>query len=538
MKRRKRDFGSAAPPLPEDGITRRDLLKGALGLGAMAALSGCASADKAEPARPASGAPRFSAARPGLIRQENSLPGTRDWLLAKTRIDPQTKYRCPWIEGYCSRTSVRAGESISFHVSTNPASPFTIDFYRMGYYGGAGGRQVLRLGPFSGQVQPDPPVGENRLRDCQWEPCAQLTIPRDWVSGVYLGKLTSEREGLQSYLIFIVRDDRRADFLLQCSDTTWQAYNRWPSQFALYDDGKEQWYWGPGVDVGFNRPYGKYCQILDAPLSTGSGEWFLWEFPLAYWLESQGYDVTYVSNLDTHGDPGGLQRAKGFLSVGHDEYYSLEMFNHLQAAIGAGLNIAFFSGNTCCGRIDPRPSSLGVPHRIFGRVDAYGPPDAADIKALPTMARLPHQSPNSNTLVGARNLAPFTGGADWICARPKHWLFAKTGMNEGDGIPGLVGWEWHGDPAGIPGLEVVATGSTQSKPGQLNGGKYTATIYSGPRGNFVFNASTCWWGDGLSEPPGYVRPTVYTTPKGPDPRARQITRNLLERIRQSPPLIT
>src|SRR5258708_15873646 len=129
----------------------------------MAALSGCASADKAEPARPASGAPRFSAARPGLIRQENSLPGTRDWLLAKTRVDPQTKYRCPWIEGYCSRTSVRAGEHISFHVSTNPASPFTIDLYRMGYYGGAGGRQVLPPGAFPGHVQPGPPLGENHV---------------------------------------------------------------------------------------------------------------------------------------------------------------------------------------------------------------------------------------------------------------------------------------------------------------------------------------------------------------------------------------
>src|SRR2546427_5561952 len=107
----------------------------------------------------------------------------------------------------------------------------------------------------------------------------------------------------------------------------------------------------PNVQVCFNRPYGKYCQILDAPLSTGSGEWFLWEFPLAFWLESKGYDVTYISNLDTHADPNGLLRAKGFLSVGHDEYYSLEMFRHLKAAIDAGLNLAFLSGNTCCGRI-------------------------------------------------------------------------------------------------------------------------------------------------------------------------------------------
>ena len=164
MKRRKRDVGSTASRPPDDGITRRDLLKGALGLGAMAALSGCSSADKSGPARPASSDPRFSAARPGLIRQENSLPGTRDWLLAKTRVDPQTKYRCPWIEGYCSRTSVRAGEHISFHVSTNPASPFTIDLYRMGYYGGAGGRHVLSLGSFKGATRPDPPIGEKRVR--------------------------------------------------------------------------------------------------------------------------------------------------------------------------------------------------------------------------------------------------------------------------------------------------------------------------------------------------------------------------------------
>jgi hypothetical protein len=113
---------------------------------------------------------------------------------------------------------------------------------------------------------------------------------------------------------------------------------------------------------------------------------------------------------------------------------------------------------------------------------------------------------------------------------PGHWLFAGTGMQKGDGIPGLVGWEWHGDPAPIPGLEVVATGPTQSAPGQLNGGVYTATIYPGPKGNFVFNAATCWWADAMSAPPGYVRPSVYTTPQGPDPRAQRITRNVLDRM--------
>ena len=101
-------------------------------------------------------------------------------------------------------------------------------------------------------------------------------------------------------------------------------------------------------------------------------------------------------------------------------------------------------------------------------------------------------------------------------------------MKHGDGIPGLVGWEWHGDPAKIPGLEIVATGTTNNGSRQ---GKFTATIYPGPKRNFVFNASSCWWADGLSEPPGYVRPSVYTTPRGPDPRAQRITRNLLGRMK-------
>ena len=104
-------------------------------------------------------------------------------------------------------------------------------------------------------------------------------------------------------------------------------------------------------------------------------------------------------------------------------------------------------------------------------------------------------------------------------------------MKAGERIPGLIGWEFHGDPAPIPGLEVVATGPTQDAPNKPNGGTYTATVYPGPKGNFVFNASTCWWADGLSEPPGYVRPSVYTSPQGPDKRVQQITTNLIKRMR-------
>jgi hypothetical protein len=367
-------------------------------------------------------------------------------------------------------------------------------------------------------------MGQQRLRTCQWEACAELQIPNDWLSGVYLGKLTSVASGHQSYLIFIVRDDRHADFIFQCSDNTWQAYNRWPSQYSLYDNGQHEWYWGGGVQVSFQRPYGKYCQIVDAPLSLGSGEWLLWEFPLAYWMEAAGYDVTYISNLDTHRDLAGLHRAQGLLSVGHDEYWTAEMFANVRAAIAAGINVGFLSGNAVCGRI-----LFDESLQAFERVGVFGPPGGTH--EFEQMNSLEHTRPYANELMGAHSTGPVTGGADWTCRLPEHWLFARTGMREGDSIPGLVGWEFHGDPAPIAGLQVVASGPTQRAPGEPNGGTYTATIYPGPKENFVFNAATIWWADGLSEPPGYVRPQVYTTPRGPDRRVQQIMQNLLAAMR-------
>ena len=98
------------------------------------------------------------------------------------------------------------------------------------------------------------------------------------------------------------------------------------------------------------------------------------------------------------------------------------------------------------------------------------------------------------------------------------------------GAAGLVGWEFHGEPAKIRGLEIVAEGPT------INGGDvgahFTATIYPGPKKNLVFNASTIFWSQGLSSPPGHMPPiSHHGRPHGPDERVQRITRNVLERMR-------
>jgi len=472
-----------------------------------------------------------------LIRAENEREGTTDWQLTYTRIDPKTKCtrfggglggRSTMIEGYVSRTSVAAGEKLDFCLSADPPSPVFIDIYRLGYYQGRGGRHVVRLGPFDCKTQPTPPVGEERVRECRWEPATTLEVPKDWVSGVYLGKLSATKHRYQSYVIFIIRDERAADFLFQCSDNTWQAYNAWPDNYSLYiNDRPDGKILTSGVRVSFDRPYGKYTQIFDNPLSQGSGEFLLWEFPLAYWMERHGYDVTYCSNVDVHRDAKSLLRAKAFLSVGHDEYWSRQQYDHVLAAVQAGVNVAFLSGNTCCFVSPFSPSASKMPDRVITRGGRYGGIRPAE-RAY--MADLPMEAPSEAALIGAQTVSPFNGSGDWIIAKPEHWLFEGTKLRKGDRIPGLVGWGFHGEPADIPGLEVVAEGPTWT--GGDKPSHYTATIYPGPKRNHVFNASTIFWAQGLAAPPGHMPPiSHHGRPHGSDHRVQRITSNLFEQFR-------
>src|SRR5262249_17315198 len=150
----------------------------------LATLAGAAALPLAAEAAP-------TAANP--IQLENAKAGTLDWQLTYTRVDSKTQYRSRIIEGYVSRQSIAAGKSLDVLVSTDPPSPFHIDIYRLGYYGGKGGRHMARLGPFDGKTQPTPPVGDERLRECQWDKCATIEIPNDWLSGVYVGKLSATK---------------------------------------------------------------------------------------------------------------------------------------------------------------------------------------------------------------------------------------------------------------------------------------------------------------------------------------------------------
>ncbi len=461
----------------------------------------------------------LSAAGVNPIEQENRLPGTAEWQLKHYRLDSGSGsgLRSPMLEGYVSDVSAYPGEPLEFKISTNPSARFTIDIYRTGYYGGKGGRHMVNLGPFSGKPQPDPLMGMERVRECRWESTAEFTVPSDWPSGVYLGKLSLLDQPVQSYIIFIVKSRRPADLLFQCSDITWQAYNKWPGWDSLYDTGVNYAhngfsYTGPNVRVSFDRPYGLYGQVHRVALSLGSGEYLLWEFPFSYWLEEKGYNVSYCSNLDIERDPDILHRCKVFLSIAHDEYWTRGMYENVMAARDRGVSLSFFSGNAVCRIIQPYNSTVTS-------------------KPLRSFARLKHFD-DEEKLMGVKSYGP--GYGDYVVKRADHWMFEGTGVKNGDAIPGLIGWEFHGTPANIPGLIEVASSQLSPysrRPEYDNGGVHSSVIYPGPKGNWVFNAGTIWWPEGLSSPPGHAPAgSEIARTAGVDGRVQKITTNLLDRF--------
>lgn len=458
------------------------------------------------------------------IIEENRRAGTRHWLPPADRMHPGFTRRLSGIEAYPSVYEAEAGQTVEIRVSAGPPTEFRADLYRSGWYGGDGARHIESFGPFHAEEQDWTRCLRSGAVICDWPAAFSFSIRSEWLSGFYFLKLTSVNDEF-TYVPLVVTDRRETDILFQCSDFTWLAYNRWPERSSLYDRDGKFWYVGPGTVVSDARPYATYCQIVDSILSL-AGEYFLWEYPIAYWLEKEGYDVSYVTNLTLDWGRAGLDRAPVFISAGHDEYYTLPMYEELAGAIERGLNVLFLSSNVCCGRVETvcRPETDG--HLCLRRVDRFGHTCDEELALFPESAEYPWASPGERDLVGVRNLFPLTGGADWICVRPDHWAFEDTGMKAGDAVEGLVGWEWMGDPGGYEDVAVLARGEAK---GNRGGGIYSSCLCTARAGNFVFSASTCWWGAALAAPPGFQVPERFVRPRGPDARVQKLTSNLIRR---------
>lgn len=471
-------------------------------------------------------------ARVGPIAIENELPGTRDWGLAK----PATKRE---IEGFASAVSVAPGESLSFMVSTS-SNNFDIEIFRLGWYGGVGARRcaIARNLPGTRRATPQPRDGDG-LVECDWPASYRLTIGPDWVSGVYLARLTGQEDHRQAYIPFIVREAApRAPLLFQCSVTTWQAYNVWGGK-SLYDfnsgDGKR------AHRVSFDRPYGSGHR---AWAGLGAGELLSvahalrpagWEYPMIRWLERAGYDVAYTTDIDVHQDSAQTVGRRAILIVGHDEYWSRIMRDRMERARDRGVHLGIFAANVGYWQIRLEPAAGGTKDRVMycakdGTLDPVY--DTAADADLTVRFRNLHPRRPEVSLVGMMMSAENVETDFVPLAEARgHWVFRDTGVARGRtrAISGLCGYEVDRSFAqdstyagwSPPGLTVLARSRAAPPIGKPT--VTETTIYVAPSGAIVFSAGTMQWSWGLDD---WGVPSLRPSRRHPD--VDRITRNVLE----------
>jgi len=511
---------------------------------------------------------------PNPTARENQKPGTADWELE----NPATKRE---IEGYASLTSVNLGGEIKLFVNTKEPN-YTIEIFRTGWYDGLGGRRMNDPIIRKGTRQPPPREDEaSGLIECDWKDPYILRIPdrqNDWTSGIYLAKLTASRTSKQSYIIFAVRDDdRKSDILFQSSVTTFQAYNNWgyKSLYRWNSQAKQAY------KVSFNRPYAM-SPNRKAAYGLGAGEFLTnfqpkrrtssagWEYNMVRWLEKEGYDVTYATNIDTHFNSRLLLSHKAFLSVGHDEYWSRDMRANIEAARDEGVSIGFFGSNICYWQIRLEPSRITgevnrtvVAYKEMADLDPLGglreevsavnsPVEIAAVGQFnygigkPDRAQIAtnyNKSPALYSLVTTRWRDRTVGSPEdaligvmyetfqvnsdiVIDESAPDWLLEKTDLKQGDKLPGLLGYEVDRMFGNAPKNIVRVAHSPYPHGG---GTRYAdMTVYTANSGAKVFATGSMQWAWGLDDYNApQLRPPVLNA------GAQQITRNVLAKLLNS-----
>jgi len=458
------------------------------------------------------------------IVTENARAGDTSWPLTQPALNTE-------IEGYASAVSVNRGEQISFFVNTTDPT-YTIQFFRMGWYAGAGARSMGPPTTLTGTVQPGPIVDPSLLLiDAgNWSSSYTLSVPGDpsdptnWCSGIYLAKLVGS-SGAQAYMIFVVRDDvRQSDLLFQSSVNTYCAYNFWGGS-GLYSLPR-------AYKVSFNRPYQVQYQT---DLSVGGGHFLFWEYNMVRFLEREGYDVTYSTDVDTHLNGSALMAHKGFLSVGHDEYWSWQMRQNVTAARDGGVNLGFFGANCCFWQIRYEPSPVtGVANRTITcykydaiTLDPYHNGPQAYLTTTEWRGA-PVSQPEAE-LIGVMYGINYDGigdafAADIVVTDTSNFIFQNTGLQNGQHLPGLLGYEADAffPNSSPPGTMVVAQ-SPFVTPAGLQG-VANMTSYQANSGATVVGVGSIEWSWGLDDyyAAAWPKHGVLT-----NPAAQQATRNIL-----------
>lgn len=426
------------------------------------------------------------------------------------------------INGYPFNSSLFPGNDLILCVSSDQPK-FKVKFSRQG-------NALVNLSSktFTGG-QPFAPGADGQ--DWGWKNFV-FTIPGHWRSGVYIatfheldsaGRETTTLDPTTSYeknskALFVVKNPNPGQstcILYKLPLFTWHAYNS--------VDGTAGNFYNPGIPkITLHRrgggtggvPWDSFLpdfQDTKNPRQTFEH----WDALFIKWLESNGYQVDYCTDLDIHQNENNfLSKYRLVLCAGHDEYWSAEMRDHLEKFVFEKGNIAFFSGNTCFWqvRVEDNGASLVCYKNTSDPVFNSDPKHTTMRWSDPVVNR------PENRLTGTSYI---NGGGWWDAGKPSigytvqhsgHWVYAGTNLADGQQFgnqDSLVGYEADGalvelDSNGL----YKPNGSDQTPidfmvlgyallPGWQHesdlGNGLTATMGIYSNNGIVFNAATTDW---------------------------------------------
>lgn len=388
------------------------------------------------------------------------------WSVPHFRIErPSGNPADPEIWCYAGRFSYLPGETVDIHVHTT-ADVYDITIVR----DGATPIKVWSREGLKGEAHPTP-VNAYEV-GCGWPVAVSYAIPEDCASGFYLvivsmemGGRRYEREGF-----FVVRGTDRADrprHVLILSTSTMMAYNDWGGANHYRGLGDDPYTEIPSPVLSTQRPVARGMLRLpvgapraSSPHTPKLGEvprhesyewahtygysrhaadafWATYERNFAVWAERHGYALDYLTQHDLHEDPTCLAPYACAVFVGHDEYWTWEMRDTVDAFAKAGGNVARFGGNfiwqvrleddgkrQVCYRLqeaDPRGEEMPTRTTTAWDAPCVGRPGALTMGLTGTAGCY-----NRYGTAAPRSSGGFT------VYRPNHWIFENTDLNYGD----------------------------------------------------------------------------------------------------------
>lgn len=399
----------------------------------------------------------------GPIAIENAREGNKGWDISRFGNAQADGV----VDLYPAQWSIRRGETVRLRVRST--STWSLRVYRLGWYGGAGAREVLSFADRAADPQPYPrPDPGTGLNAAGWHDSLSFPTDGSWAPGLYVAR-ADHSSGKQAMTFFAVRDDdlsTRMPILIAITTATHQAYNAWPGASR---GGKSLY--------GFNSSGGQAVKVsLDRPYLVGGGtaDVLRYEYPFLRWAEKNAWDVAWCTEEDLARDPSLLNGRRVFVISGHWEYLSKGTYDAVQTARDAGTNLLIMSGDTIAWQVrledggktmvgykeswtDDPEHRAGVAAAEAGKSEEARAHFRIVTRGWKNLGHFPRygideRRPASGFLgvQSAGAMGPNGPWGDFVVRAADHWLFAGTGMKNGDLIEGVMGYEYdslyEGDP--------------------------------------------------------------------------------------------